>query len=67
VQLAKPAPRLDAELLHQHHSRGPIRLERLSLAARAVQREHLLAAQALAQRMLGGQALQLSHHLVVAA
>jgi hypothetical protein len=67
VQLAKPTPGLDPELLYQDGARSPIRPECFSLSARAVQRDHLLAAQALAKRVLGGQALQLSHHLVVAA
>jgi hypothetical protein len=67
VQLAEPTAGLDAELLHQHGARRPIGLERFGLAARAIQRQHQLAVQALAQRVRGGQALELGDDLVVPA
>ena len=46
---------------HELLARLAVDLERLGLAARAVEREHLLAAQPLAQRVLGGQRLELAH------
>ena len=67
VQLAKRTTGLDSELLHQAGASGLIRLERVSLAARAVQGQHELAAQSLAQRVLAGEALQLADELVMVA
>ena len=46
-------------------ARRPVGLERLRLAARAVQREHQLAAQPLAQRVLGDERLELADELGV--
>ena len=48
-------------------ARVPVRLERLGLSARAVEREHQLAAQALAMGVLRDQRLQLADQLGVAA
>ena len=42
-------------------------MERVGLAAAAVEREHQLAAQALAEHVLGDQRLELRHQLVMAA
>ena len=47
--------------------RRGVRLQRVRLPARAVEREHDLAAQALAQRVLGDQRLELGHDGVVIA
>ena len=41
----------------------PVDLERLGLSSRAIQRQHQLASQALSERMLGDQRLQLGHEL----
>ena len=65
VQRPQRLARLDPELVDEQPPPGGERLERLRLAARAVQREHQLAAQALAQRMLGDQRLELGDHLAV--
>ena len=51
--------RLDPEALDQRVPRRAVRLERLGLPAGAVQREHQLAAEALAQRVLGDEGLEL--------
>ena len=48
-------------------ARGLVGVERLGLASRAVEREHQLAAQPLAQRVLGDQRLELADQLSVAA
>jgi hypothetical protein len=48
-------------------ARLTVRLERVGLAARAVEREHALRVQALAQRLLRQQRLELGQHLAVAA
>ena len=57
---------LDADLLDQRRARLAVRLQRLGLAARAVEREHALRVQALAQRLLRQQRLELRQHLAVA-
>ena len=59
--------RLDAEVLAERAPRLAIRVERLCLPAAAVEREHELAAEPLAVRVLGDQALQLGHEHVVCA
>ena len=60
-------PRLEPELLVEQAAAGLVDGERLGLAAAAVEREHELAAQALAQRVLADEPLQLGHELRVAA
>src|SRR6476661_1740745 len=55
--------RVEPELVQQTLACGPVRLERVGLAPRAVEREHELAVQVLAQRVLHDQALQLAHQL----
>ena len=67
VQPAQLGAGLDADLLHQ---RGPgltVGSERVGLAARAVQREHPLRMQLLAQRLVQHQRLQLSYNVAMAA
>ena len=59
--------RLETELLAQQLARLPVGLERLGLPARAVEREHQLAAQALLQRIGRGERLELGDELVGAA
>ena len=56
---------LDAELLDEHLSAVPVCLQRLGLPAGSIEREHQLAAQALAQRVLEEQSLQLAHEVEV--
>ena len=63
LEIAQRRPRLDPELLDQGGPRRPVRVKRFGLPARAVEREHELAAQALGQRVLGDQALELSDEL----
>ena len=67
VEAAQLRARLDPDLLHQHRAGRPVRLERVGLAARAVQGEHPLRMQPLAQRLLAHQRLQLRDDLAVAA
>ena len=67
LEAAQRRPRLDPELLDQGGPRRPVGVQRLRLPARAVEREHELAAQALRQRVLGDQALELADELVGAA
>ena len=62
MQAAQVAPRLDAQLLDECRTGRAIRLERFGLAAGAVEREHELAAQSLAVRVLGDEGLELAHH-----
>ena len=52
--------RLDSELVDEAAARLLVELERLGLPPRAVERDHELAAQALPQRMLGDERLELS-------
>ena len=65
LEAAQRRPRLDPELLDQRGPRRPVGVQRLRLPARAVEREHELATQALRQRVLGDQALELADELVV--
>ena len=60
-------PRLDPQLPDQALARVAVGGQRLGLAARPVQREHLLGVQPLPQRVLGGERLELHDDLVVAA
>ena len=66
MQPSQVRPGLDADLLDQRSARLAVRLQRLGLAAGAVEREHPLRVQALAQRLLRQQRLQLGQHLAVA-
>ncbi len=67
MQLAELAARLDAELLDEPAAGRLVDLQRVGLAAGAVEGEHELAAQALLQRMLGGEGFQLADQLGVLA
>ena len=64
-EAAQFRPRLDGELLDQSGSRRPIGVQSVRLPARAVEREHELAAQALRQRVLGDETLELADELAV--
>ena len=57
---------LDAHALDEHRPRLAVRLERVGLPAGAVQREHPLQVQRLAQRLLEHEPLELADHLAVA-
>ena len=59
--------RLDPELLDEDLACLAISLQRIALAAAAVQREHQLRVQSLAPRVLAGQLLELTDQLGVAA
>jgi hypothetical protein len=65
LELAKPLPGLDPELLDERPACVLIRLERVRLPVAAVEREHELAAQALSVRVLADQDLELLHDLRV--
>ena len=67
LQAAELRAGLDADLLHQHAARLLIRLERLGLPPAAVQREHALRVQALAQGVLGDDRVDLARDLQVTA
>ena len=67
MQLAEGRARLDPELVHQRAAGVLVGLERLGLPAGAIEREHQLRAQPLAQRILGDERLQLADELGVAA
>ena len=66
MQPAQVGARLHADLLDQRGPRLPVGLERVRLTAAAVQSEHALPMQALAQRLPGQQRLELRQHLAVA-
>src|SRR5262249_34454638 len=67
VEVTQLAARLDAKLTDQRGAGRLVGVERLGLASRAVEREHQRQPQALAQRMLGHQRLELSDELDVVA
>ena len=58
LELAKPWTGLDAELVDERWRACPVRLERLGLPARPVEREHQQSARALAQRVLRHERLR---------
>ena len=60
-------PRVDPELVHEGRARGRVGVERLRLAAGAVEREHQLPAQALPQRLRADEGLELADELRAAA
>ena len=59
LQLLQLSRGFDPELLHQQLACIAIRLQRVGLAARAVEGQHELPAKALAEGMLGDEALEL--------
>jgi hypothetical protein len=64
-QLLKGTTRLDAELLDQDTARLVVGVQRLSLPRRAIEGEHELPAQALPERMLRDERLQLTDQVGV--
>ena len=67
VQVAQFAPWFDPEFVDERAACGLVGVQRLRLAAAPVEGEHQLAAQALAQRVLGDERLELARQLGVAA
>jgi hypothetical protein len=66
LELAQLAAGLDAELVDERPARVLICGERVGLASGPVEREHELAAQAFAQRVLDDERLELAHHVAAA-
>src|SRR5207248_3123914 len=60
LEVAQCGARLDPQLLDERATRVLVRGERLALPPTAVEGQHELAAQPLAQRMVGDEALQLA-------
>jgi hypothetical protein len=67
IELAQIGPRLDPELLDEDLAGMPIDLQRVRLAAAAVQREHQHRVEALTQRLDGDEPLELRDHLAMPA
>jgi hypothetical protein len=63
LELAELGPGLDGELRDQRLTSAPVGVERLRLAARAVEREHQLSPEALAQRLGCDEAFELADEL----
>ena len=67
LELLELRRRFEAEVVRQPPARVGVRGERVGLAATAVEREHELRAQRLAQRVVGHERLQLADHVRLAA
>ena len=67
MELLQPLPRCDSELLVERPPCLTVRSQRLRLPPGAVEREHQLCAQVLAERMLDDQHLELRDQLAGAA
>ena len=67
VQAPQLRAGLHADLLHQHRSRLAVGVERLRLPTAAIQGQHALRVQALPQRVLGHQRVELADDLAVPA
>ncbi len=65
MHLAQVGPRLEAKLVSERVSRILVRLERIGLASRPIQRKHQLHAEALRVPMLADQGLDLRNDLEV--
>ncbi len=63
LQLLQRRPGLQAELVHEPPPRIVVDVECVGLAARLVEREHLLPVEALTQRMLSDKRLELTCQL----
>jgi hypothetical protein len=66
LQLAQRLARLDPQLANERPAPVLVDLERLRLPPDAVKGEHQLGAQALAQRMLSDEPVELGHEIQVA-
>jgi hypothetical protein len=60
VELTQRRARVDPDLLRERPPRVLVRLQRLGLPARSVERQHELPAQALPVRVLGDEPLELA-------
>ncbi len=60
LELLQLRRRVEAELVGEREPRRPVDLERLGLPAAAIERDHQLAAQPLAERVRGDQRLELA-------
>ena len=67
LELAEPGRRLHPEPVHERAACGAVGGERVRLAARVVERGHLQAAQALVERVLRDQRVELARDVRVAA
>ncbi len=63
LQLAQIGPRLDPQLLRQYASGALERRQRVALPAAAIQREHQLTPEPLAERMRGHERLEFGNQL----
>ena len=66
LKLAQLGSRLDTELVDETGAGSLIHVQSLRLPARTVQRDHELPQEALAQRMLGDEPLELADDVTVA-
>ena len=67
VELLQAAAGVDAELVHEHSPGVVVGLERLGLPTRAIERQHQLPPEALAQGVRVDQALEVADELRVGA
>ena len=67
LELLQRRAGLDPELVDERTAPASEDVERVGLPAAAIERDHQLAAQALAKRVLGDERLELRHELVLAA
>jgi len=67
LELAELGPRLDPELGDERLAGRAVRVERVDLPPRPVEREHQLLARTVAQRVLRHERLELGNQLSVAA
>jgi len=65
LELPQTCGGIDPQLVGEHTPEGLVALERLRVAARSVQREHLLPAEALAMRLTADERLELADQLCV--
>ncbi len=63
LQVPQLRPRLDAQLVHEQAAGLAVDLQGLGTPPAPVQRQHLLTAQALPERMLGGEPFQPRQHV----
>ena len=66
-ELHQRGSRVDTELLDKRPAPALERVQRVGLPAAAIEREHQLAAQALAEQVLADERLELRHQVVMAA
>ena len=64
-ELLQLRSRIDSELLHQDVASSAIRLERIRLPPRSVEREYVLRPEPFAIRLLGDRPFELGYQVVV--